>query len=101
MTLLLLSLSVPLVLSFYPPLGMYKEGGIKALFLSLGIVALTFGAWDVFATWRGHWHFDPAGVWAVRMINLPVEEVLFFVVIPFCCIFTWETLKYFERMLKK
>jgi hypothetical protein len=25
----------------------------------------------------------------MRILNCP-EEVLFFVVIPFCCIFTWE-----------
>lgn len=101
MALLLMSGAVPLLLSFYPPMGMYKGRGVKALFLSLAIVTLSFGAWDVYATWRGHWSFDPAGVWQARIINLPVEEVLFFIVIPFCCIFTWEVLKYFERMLKR
>lgn len=101
MKLLLLSGAVPLVLSFYPPLGMYKNGGIKALFMSLGIIMLTFGGWDVFATWRGHWHFDPGGVWPARIINLPLEEVMFFFVIPFCCIFTWEALKYIKDAVKK
>jgi hypothetical protein len=26
------------------------------------------------------------------LFNLPLEEVLFFVVIPFCCIFSWKAL---------
>ena len=83
---------IPFILSFYPPLRFYKN--IKALVISILFVVLIFGAWDVFATWRGHWAFNPAGVWIIRVINLPLEEVLFFVVIPFCCVFTWEAGKF-------
>lgn len=89
---LFLSGIFPFILSFYPPLKFYRN--IKALFKSIILVVVIFGAWDMFATRRGHWSFDPAGVWSIRIINLPVEEVLFFVVIPFCCVFTWEILKY-------
>jgi len=91
---LILSGLVPLVASFYPPLKFYKH--TPALFLSIILIVLTFGAWDVYATFRGHWYFDPASVWKLRIINLPLEEVLFFVVIPFCSIFTWEVLNYFR-----
>jgi lycopene cyclase domain-containing protein len=94
MLVLVLSGIVPLVASFYPPLKFYKN--TLALFLSIIMIVVIFGTWDVYATYRGHWHFDPASVWKVRIINLPVEEVLFFVVIPFCSIFTWEVLNYFK-----
>ena len=95
MALLILSGSIPFVLSFWPPLKFYRN--IRALFASIILILIIFGSWDIFATWRGHWSFNPQGVWQMRIINLPIEEVLFFVVIPFCCIFTWEALKYIRR----
>jgi len=94
MLVLILSGFVPLVASFYPPLKFYKH--MPALFLSIILILVIFGMWDVYATFRGHWYFDPASVWKLRIINLPLEEVLFFVVIPFCSIFTWEVLNYFR-----
>jgi len=90
---------LPLILSFWPALKFYRHW--RALIYTLGLIILIFGAWDVFATWRGHWYFNPQGVFALRIINLPVEEVLFFIVIPFCCIFTWEALKYLKRIIIK
>lgn len=95
---LLWSISVPFILSFFPPLKIWSNK--RALLLSIALIILTFGAWDVFAIFRGHWKFNPEGVWDFRIINLPVEEVLFFVVIPFCCIFTWEVVKYLKSRLK-
>jgi len=88
----------PLLLSFFPPLRFYRN--ILALFLSIGITILLFGAWDVFATWRGHWYFASDSVWGIYIINLPLEEWLFFVVIPFCCIFSWEAINYLASKLK-
>jgi len=98
MMVLLLSGIVPFVLSFWPPLKFYKKP--KALFYSIAIILVLFGSWDIGATHRGHWSFNPTGVLNVRVINLPLEEVLFFVVIPFCCIFTWEVLKYIKDRIR-
>jgi len=97
-TLLILSGTVPLFLSFWPPLKFYRN--LRPLILSIGLIVVIFGAWDCFAVWRGHWFFDPQGVWPVRFINLPIEEWLFFVIIPFCCIFTWEALKFIRGRLR-
>jgi lycopene cyclase domain-containing protein len=91
---LLLSGVPPFLLSFYGPLAFWRHA--RALGATLSFVVVVFGAWDVVATARGHWHFDPAGVYPARLINLPLEEVLFFVVIPFCCIFTWEVCLYYS-----
>lgn len=98
MSVLILSLSLPLLLSFWPPLKLYHH--FRALFYSIILIILIFGSWDIFATYRGHWYFNPQGVWRIRIINLPLEEVLFFVVIPFCCIFTWEAINYIRARLK-
>lgn len=88
---------LPFILSFWPPLHFYRQ--IRALFFSIFLIIFIFGSWDVFATFRGHWYFDK--VWQIRFFKLPIEEWLFFVVIPFCCIFTWEALNYILRQLKK
>ncbi len=92
------SLLFPLGLSFYPPLKFWRN--FKALLATLSIITLIFGSWDVFAAWRGHWYFDSRGICGLKIINLPVEEWLFFMVIPFCCIFTWEALKFIKAKLK-
>lgn len=98
MLVLIISAAIPFVLSLWPPLKFYRN--IKALGLSIGLVLLIFGLWDIFATYRGHWYFNPQGVWRFKIVNLPVEEVLFFVVIPFCCIFTWEAVNYLRSRSK-
>ena len=89
---------LPLLLSLYPPLKFWRN--FKPLLFSLSVLLVVFGSWDVFAVWRGHWYFDPRGVSGIKIINLPLEEWLFFIVVPFCCIFTWEALKYIKERLK-
>lgn len=98
MMVLILSGIFPLLFSFYPPLKFWQN--LKSLFFSLSMLIIIFGGWDVFATWRGHWYFNPKGIFGIKIINLPVEEWLFFIVIPFCCIFTWEALKFIKRGIK-
>ncbi|MGH9062996.1 MAG: lycopene cyclase domain-containing protein [Acidimicrobiales bacterium] len=57
-----------------------------------GIVG--FGAWDVVAIGRGHWSFNPRTTtgWCLRG-RLPVEEVVFFVVVPTCALLTLEAVR--------
>jgi lycopene cyclase domain-containing protein len=98
MLILIISGIIPLILSFWPPLSFYRKP--KAIFYAILLIVLIYGSWDIFAAYRGHWHFNPKGVWPVRIINLPLEEVLFFLVIPFACIFTWEAMKFIKAKLK-
>jgi lycopene cyclase domain-containing protein len=93
-----LSAIVPLVASFWPALKFYRN--IRSLLYSISLIVVLFVAWDIVAVKRGHWFFNPSGVWDWRIINLPVEEVLFFVVIPFCCIFTWEVIQYIKKSVR-
>lgn len=95
MLILMISIIGPLVLSFYPPLRFYQD--IRALFMSIALIVVIFGAWDVVATMRGHWYFVSEHVWDIRIFHLPIEEILFFVVIPFCCILSWELIKYSKQ----
>jgi len=86
---------VPILGSFYPPLKFYRDK--QALFLSVAIVSLVFIGWDIFAVLRGHWYFMPGGAGNIWIVGLPLEEALFFVVIPFSYIFIWESLKFIRR----
>ena len=52
--------------------------------------ALLFLVWDLIATSAGHWRFDPAQTFALRLWGLPLEEYAFFVVIPLAGILTFE-----------
>ena len=90
---LLISVFVPFIFSFYPGLNFYKRK--VALFRSIFITSFVFVLWDIYATASGHWHFATDKVYPLRLFGLPLEEILFFFVILFCCIFTWEVVKYF------
>lgn len=95
---LLLSGLVPFILSFYPKLKFYKN--FLALIKTISLILLIFGLWDVLATFRGHWWFNPKAVVNFKVINLPLEEVMFFIIIPFCALFTWEVIKFMKNKLK-
>ena len=78
---LLLAGIFPLLLSFYKPLNFYRKP--QALAGSILFVLIIFGVWDVLATQNGHWWFETTGIYGVYFLGLPLEEWLFFVVIPF------------------
>lgn len=83
----------PFILSFDRKLGMYRQTG--ALLKAIALVCLSFWIWDIAATARGHWWFNDAYVLGLSVLGLPIEEWLFFVVVSFVSIFTWESTKFF------
>jgi lycopene cyclase domain-containing protein len=57
-------------------------------------VALVFLAWDVIAISARVWSYNPAFISRITMPwGLPLEEVLFFVVVPLCGILTYESVE--------
>lgn len=89
------TLLVPLILSGDPKLGLYRQG--RALAATLATVSIPYWAWDAVATARGHWSFNPETNLGIALLGMPLEEWLFFLVVPFVAIFTWESVKYFLR----
>lgn len=62
--------------------------------LALLSVVPLFVVWDLYAIARGHWDFDPdQTVGVVLPAGLPLEELLFFLVVPTASILTLEAVR--------
>jgi lycopene cyclase domain-containing protein len=70
----------------------------RRLAVTIGIVVVVFGGWDVAAIAAGHWSYDPAQIIGVRLPGrLPLEELLFFIVVPLCTICGFEAVRSVRR----
>lgn len=58
--------------------------------LAVGLSALPFAAWDIAFARAGVWDFNPAYVLGPAFLGLPIEEWLFFLCIPFACLFIYR-----------
>jgi lycopene beta-cyclase len=53
-----------------------------------------FLSWDLYAIHRHQWAYDPHRITGVELPGgLPVEEALFFLVIPVCAVLAFEAVK--------
>ena len=86
--LLLGSVIAPFLLSFDKRVAFYKKW--KALFPATFITAAVFIIWDVYFTRHNVWWFNKEFVTGLFIAGLPIEEWLFFIIIPYCCIFIYE-----------
>ena len=67
---------------------------LKRIKLALKVitpVALLFLIWDAYAIKRGHWHFDTSQIVGIYGPGkIPIEEYLFFLIVPIAAIMTIE-----------
>lgn len=89
------SISFPFLFSFYPKANFSKEW--KHLFPALLTTALVFIAWDEWFTQLGVWGFNPRYLTGIYLGSLPLEEVMFFVFIPYACLFIYFSASYLSK----
>lgn len=87
------SIAIPMIRSFEPRI--YFRRRWPALFAGILVMMAVFIPWDILFTRAGIWTFNHDYVIGLYLFSLPVEEWLFFVVITYCIVFTYEVLKYF------
>ena len=96
----LFTISIPFIFSFHPKIRFYKAW--KTFFPAMIIVAAIFIVWDVLFTRMGIWSFNPVYVTGNYFFELPLEELLFFICIPYACVFTYYALdKFFNLNWKR
>ena len=64
---------------------------IKRAMLSILPVSTLFILWDAYAVSQGHWFFDREQIVGIYgPFDIPLEEYLFFIVVPLAAILTIE-----------
>ncbi len=79
------SILIPFIVSFHPRLKFYKKW--KSFFIGTFITSTVFILWDVYFVKMGIWGFNPNYYLGYSFFGLPIEEWMFFIFIPYACIF--------------
>jgi lycopene cyclase domain-containing protein len=85
----------PFLLSFDKRVAFWRKW--PYLFISIIFGDLIFVTWDSIVTDIGHWSFNEDHLTGIWVFGIPLEELLFFVTVPYACLFTYEVIQYYLR----
>lgn len=88
----LLAILFPLLLSFEKNLRYYKKWAF--LFSATVLTMIPFLIWDVLFTLNGIWGFNPDYLVGIKLLSLPLEEILFFIVVPYASLFAFYAIRF-------
>jgi lycopene cyclase domain-containing protein len=87
--------AVPLVLSFDRKVHYVSRW--PSVFATAGIVGVVYIGWDILKTEADVWGFVQPHAGSFTILGLPLPEILFFLAVPFSCIFIYEVVRaYFK-----
>jgi lycopene cyclase domain-containing protein len=67
---------------------------VKRWSLSILPIAIPFIIWDAYAIAHHHWYFDTKQILGIcGPFNIPMEEFLFFLIVPIAAIMTLEAVR--------
>jgi lycopene cyclase domain-containing protein len=89
----LFSILCPIVLSFDKNVRYITKW--KYAVISIIASFIIFLPWDLYFHHRGVWWFNEKYTLGLNLFGLPLEENIFFVAIPFACIFVLECVRYY------
>lgn len=91
-----LTIIICFIFSFHPRIRFDKY--FKEFIIASVLVAIPFIVWDMWFTAQGVWWFNTNYTIGFSIFNLPLEECLFFLCIPFSCVFTYYCLTKFFNL---
>lgn len=92
-TYLLINLGVilfPLMLSFDKKVHFFNKW--KFVLPAILITGVIFLIWDLLFTKLNVWSFNSDYIIGLKFFGLPIEEIMFFLTVPYACIFIYECL---------
>lgn len=69
----------------------------KSVFIASALVAVPFIFHDSYFTRNAVWGFNPDYLIGINIFHLPIEEWLFFLIVPFCCYFIYRCCQFYLK----
>ena len=65
-------------------------------------VVIIFSVWDIVGILRDHWSYSALFTTGWKLIfGMPIEELVFFIVVPICGLLTYEAVGYVLSLLQR
>ncbi|NLR90571.1 lycopene cyclase domain-containing protein [Flammeovirga agarivorans] len=95
-----IAIAGPFLLSFDKKVAFYKKW--PKLLVALSFLWAIYIPWDIFFAFSLEWGFNSDYLVGFEFLHLPLEEWMFFIIIPYCYLFIYECVKsYFPKTKEK